>query len=135
VAKAESGPEVVPSCPDPRWSFAGGCLFGILCGIAGAVLGGYWGFRLDNEWHAARLVGREHLVDDWVPQWTILWIFFGGPLGWAIGWLLTALLPRKRRRTLGDYLMIVVCGLFPAALCAILLWWITLSGPRPVPVR
>jgi hypothetical protein len=100
--------------PDyPRWSVGLGSLAGILCGIAGAVIGGCWGVRLDDEQHA-------YMVDDWLPQWTFFWSFADGFSGWLIGWLLTALLPRKRRRTLRDYLTILVCGLLPP--CAIIAW-------------
>jgi uncharacterized membrane protein YeaQ/YmgE (transglycosylase-associated protein family) len=100
----------VPTLPDPRWWFAEGCLSGILCGIAGAVLGGWWGYRLDTQeagkWYSLRF-------GDFVPQRTIFWLFVGGLFGWALGWLLTAILPRKRRRTLIDYVLIVLCGPLP----------------------
>jgi hypothetical protein len=114
--------EVAAGNPNaPRWSFAWGCLSGILCGIAGAAFGGYYGFRLDDESYAARRIGRQHIADDWVPQWTVFWIVANGVVAWAIGWALTALLPHKRRKTLVDYLAIVIFGLLPALLLAILL--------------
>jgi hypothetical protein len=101
--------------PDhPRWSVELGLLSGVLCGIVGAIIGGYWGVHLDNEEHAYR-------IDDWLPQWTFFWSFADGYLGWLLG----ALLFRMGRRTLGDYVTILVCGLLPPG--AIIAWII--AGP------
>ncbi|HEV8003431.1 MAG TPA: hypothetical protein VGP63_26445 [Planctomycetaceae bacterium] len=118
--------------PDnPRWSLSAGCLFGLLwglsCGIAGVMLGHYWGALYRVELQAQiqaqaadilRAKGRIVDSDQILRPFVLVGTVFGGCFGWSFGWLLTAFIPRRRTRTRRDYLLVVVVGLLP--LCTLI---------------
>jgi hypothetical protein len=113
--------------PDnPRWSLSAGCLFGLLggllCGIAGVMLGYYWGAHTHVELQeqiraqaADILRAKGRIVDAHeIPRpFVLVGTVWGGSFGWSFGWLLTAFIPRRRTRTRRDYLLVVVVGLLP----------------------
>jgi len=109
--------------PNKPALWALGCLLGFWCGVAGVVLGQYWGahFRLQQQAQirarAAEILrakGRTVDANDTIPQpFVLVGTFWGGCIGWSFGWLLTAFIPRRRTRTRRDYLLVVVVGLLP----------------------
>jgi hypothetical protein len=108
--------------PNKPALWALGCLLGFWCGVAGVMLGQYWGahFRLELQdkvqAQAAdilRAKGRTVDAREIPRPLVIVGRFVGGALGWSFGWLLTAFLPRRRTRTMGDYLLIAFVGFSP----------------------
>jgi hypothetical protein len=108
--------------PNKPALWALGLLLGFWCGVAGVMLGQYWGahFRLELQAKVQaqaadilRAKGRTVDANDIPRPFVFVGRFFGGALGWGFGWLLTAFLPRRRARTMGDYLLVAVVGLLP----------------------
>jgi drug/metabolite transporter (DMT)-like permease len=113
--------EATTGKPDRRrWSYATGCICGLLCGIAGTVLGRYLGDSLDARL-IARLRADGHTFESPLRLFSLALMVGGACLGWLVGWLLTAFLPRKRLRTRGDYFLILVVGLLPLCMLIALL--------------
>jgi hypothetical protein len=109
--------------PNKPALWALGCLFGFWCGVAGVVLGQYWGahFRVQQQAQIQaqaadilRAKGRTVDARDTIPRpFVLVGTVFGGCFGWSFGWLLTAFIPRRRPRTRRDYLLVVIVGLLP----------------------
>ena len=99
-----------------------GCLLGFWCGVAGVMLGHYWGAHFHVKLQAQiqaqaaeilRAKGRTVDTSEIPPPFVIVGTIFGGCFGWSFGWLLTAFIPRRRTRTARDYLLVVFVGLLP----------------------
>jgi H+/Cl- antiporter ClcA len=104
----------------PLWAL--GCLLGFWCGVAGVMLGQYWGthFRVQQQAQIQaqiadilRAKGRTVDARDMPRPFVIVGTVFGGCFGWSFGWLLTAFIPRGRTRSRRDYLLAVIVGLLP----------------------
>jgi hypothetical protein len=104
-----------------------GCLLGFWGGVAGAMLGHYWGAHFNIQRQAQiqaqaadilRAKGRTVDDRDLPRPFVIVGRIFGGCFGWSFGWLLTAFIPRGRTRTARDYLLIGLVGLLP--LCTLI---------------
>ena len=104
-------------------------VFGVLCGIAfamvGSVLGGY----------VAPYIERREFPEIWAEfQSPLIFTFagtlLGGCFGWLFGWLLAALVRRRDLRTRGDHILIWLFGLFPISVATAA---IVLSGSSLTP--
>jgi hypothetical protein len=114
--------------PDKPALWALGCLLGFWCGVAGVMLGQYWGAHTHLQLQAqVRMQSADILrAKGWtvdasdIPQPLVpVGRVYGGCFGWSFGWLLTAFIPRRRTRTRRDYLLVVVVGLLPSGVLLI----------------
>jgi hypothetical protein len=108
--------------PNKPALWALGCLLGFWCGVAGVMLGQYWGthFRVQQQAQIQaqiadilRAKGRTVDAREMPRPFVIVGTVLGGCFGWSFGWLLTAFIPRGRTRTRRDYLLAVIVGLLP----------------------
>jgi hypothetical protein len=108
--------------PDkPRSSWAAGCLFGVVLGMVGSVLGCYWEVHIGTQ-QAVQMRAEGH-SDDFLPVTPVAGTFLGGYVGWLFGWLLTAFL----RGRLPLWMTVALLLLAPFGMAALII--MLFAGP------